>query len=105
MFRNKQKRVRQLAEEVADALEDAHEASPLVECIIYAFTRDEGSVVVFTAERVDDGRSLYIAVDHRFGQDIVRALDYEEPVVEVEGWQILGYVPVPPELTTLRTVR
>lgn len=61
-----------------------------MEALIHAFVRDEGSVVLLGATLVEDGREVTIAVDHRPAQDIVRALDYEEPLVEIESWMIVG---------------
>ena len=73
-----------------------------MEVLIHTFIRDEGTILVFGATRVDDGQDIYIAVDHRPGEAIVKLLDYEQPVVEIEPWQIIGNVPVAADLTALR---
>ena len=72
------------------------------ECVIYGFVRNEGSVVVFNGTLVEDGTDVYVAIDHRPAADIARALDYEDPLVEIEDWQILGKIPVPKGLTAIR---
>lgn len=77
---------------------------------IEALHRDEGTVVLFegwkvpqrAVEAVQDGQdvtvytdtaSYLIAVDHRFAQDLVLALEEGEvPIVEAEDWQIMGTV-------------
>lgn len=76
----------------------------MIEATIFSFVRDEGTIVVFGATRVDNGRTIYIGIEHRFAQDIVRALDYEEPTVNVDEWQIIGDAPVPPEMAKLREI-
>lgn len=76
-----------------------------MEVAIYAFIRDEGSVVVFAGTDVETGRDVYIGVDHRPAQAIVGALDFEDPLVEVEPWQVIGFLKAPAELTQLRSVR
>lgn len=73
-----------------------------MEAVIFSFVRDEGSVVVFAATRVDTGQDVYIGVAHRMAEVLVRALDFEDPLVEIEDWQIIGNVPVPPGLNRYR---
>ena len=63
---------------------------------------DEGTVLVLGATVVETGEDIYIGVDHRPGSAIVRLLDFEQPIVEIEEWQIIGKPPVPSELTQLR---
>lgn len=72
-----------------------------MEVTVFAFIRDEGSVLVFGATRFD-GQDVYIGVDHRMGEPIAQALDYECPTVEVEPWQVIGKVPAPCGLTFVR---
>lgn len=76
----------------------------MIECTIFSFVRDEGTIVVFGATRSDNGQDIYIGVDHRPAEVLVSVLDFENPTVEVEDWQILGEIPAPPQLTQLRTV-
>lgn len=69
-----------------------HDSVVPIEVVIHAFVRDEGSVVVFGATRTDNGREVCVAVDHGCAGPITRALDFENPVVDIESWQLLGYV-------------
>jgi len=63
-----------------------------IEVLVHAFVRDAGSIIIFGATRTDNGRECQIAVDHRPAAALAKLLDYENPVVDVEPWQILGYL-------------
>lgn len=64
------------------------------------------TVVPFTGTDLDSGERVKFAVDHRPARHLLHALAHgEEPVVEVEDWQVLSVAaPVPaglvdPDLT------
>ena len=61
-----------------------------MEAIVHSFVRDEGSVILLGATLVESGQEIVFACDHRPGAEIVRALDFEEPLVEVEPWMIVS---------------
>ena len=61
-----------------------------MECVISSVTRDEGTIVVFAGTLVDTDQDVHIAVDHRMAGPLAEALEYEEPLVDVESWQIIG---------------
>jgi hypothetical protein len=73
-----------------------------MEVLIYSFIRDEGNVIVFGATRTDNGYDIYVTIEHRYGEAICKLLDFEQPVVEIDEWQIIGNVPVAADLTRLR---
>ena len=58
--------------------------------VIHTLVRDEGSVVVFAATVPFTGDEIVLAVDHRCAQDIVDALQTEDPLVNYEPWQVIG---------------
>lgn len=52
----------------------------------YEIVRDEGTVVVMTAE-TEDGKVQSFAADQRMAYNIIEA---EPEALYVEGWQLLG---------------
>jgi hypothetical protein len=60
---------------------------------VQSIVADEGTVVVFGGflSESEDFVAVAVAVDHRMAQPIADALaEGLQPVVEAEGWQILG---------------
>lgn len=57
--------------------------------VVDSILADEGSVVLFGA--TDSGRAVTFAVDHRYAEDLARAVMLDEyPEVEIEPWQVIG---------------
>ena len=62
-----------------------------MEVEVTQIVRDEGSVVVFQGESLEDGRTVTFAVDHRPAQELVNGmLNDEEVIALVDSWQVIG---------------
>lgn len=62
-----------------------------MEIEVQTIIADQGSIVVFSGDRLDGEGRVMFAVDHRPAQELINGmLNDEEVIAIVEPWQLMG---------------